>query len=301
MTSSIKRLLPVLPLLLTGGLTARAASTAQLLCRFQDPAINESSGLAASSRSRDYFFTHNDSGDNARIFAVDRRGRTLATFRVPGADNEDWEDMARGRDAAGRPVLLLGDIGDNRRERSFLTIYQTPEPEVDPTRTGVKRATERAVRFDVRYPDGPHDAETLLCDLATGRIFIVTKGIRSSAVYASKGRLRANEPNVLSKVSWVRFMSLPATTLALSDQLGRLLATGGDLSPDGSHVVVRTYTDAYEWKVVGKDVAAAFRTAPTRLPLPDTSQGEAAAYGSDGKSILFSSEKRNAPVHELTR
>ncbi|MGV3721407.1 MAG: hypothetical protein ACO1SX_10910, partial [Actinomycetota bacterium] len=113
MTSSIKRLLPILPILLTGGVTARAASNAQLLCRFQDAAINESSGLAASSRSNEYFFTHNDSGDDARFFAVDRRGRTLATFRVAGADNEDWEDMARGRDAAGRPVLLLGDIGDN--------------------------------------------------------------------------------------------------------------------------------------------------------------------------------------------
>jgi hypothetical protein len=301
MTLSIRRLLPILPLLLTGGVTARAASNAQLLCRFQDTAINESSGLAASSRSNEYFFTHNDSGDKARFFAVDRRGRTLATFRVPGADNEDWEDMARGRDAAGRPVLLFGDIGDNHRERDDLCIYQVPEPEVDRNRTGVKADTERPIRFDIRYADGPHDAETLLCDLATGRIFVVTKSLRSSGVYASKGRLRANAPNVLTKVSWVRFMSLPATTAALSDQLGRLLATGGDISPDGDRVVVRTYTDAYEWKITGSDVAAAFRAKPTRLPLPHSPQGEAAAYRTDGESILFSSEKRNAPVHELVR
>lgn len=301
MRVSTQRLLPILPLLVTGGLTARAAGNAQLLCRFQDPAIDESSGLAASARSEDYFFTHNDSGDAARFFAVDRRGRTLATFRVTGADNEDWEDMARGRDAAGRPTLLLGDIGDNRRERTHLLIYQVPEPEVDRSRAAVKAETERAVRFEVRYPDGPHDAETLLCDLATGRVFIVTKSLRSSGVYASRGPLITGRPNVLAKISWVRFMSLPATTAALSDQFGRLLATGGDISPDGSHVVLRTYTDAYEWKISGKDVAAAFRAAPKRFSLPATPQGEAAAYNTDGKSILFSSEKRGAPVHELQR
>ncbi|MGV3723867.1 MAG: hypothetical protein ACO1SX_23465, partial [Actinomycetota bacterium] len=166
---------------------------------------------------------------------------------------------------------------------------------------GVKADTERAVKFDIRYADGPHDAETLLCDPATGRIFIVTKSLRSSGVYASKGRLRTNLPNVLTKVSWVRFRSLPATTSALSDQLGRLLATGGDISPNGDRMVVRTYTDAYEWKIAGGDVAGAFRARPTQLPLPDSPQGEAAAYRTDGGAILFSSEKRNAPVHELVR
>jgi len=301
MSTSFQRLLPILPLLLTGVVAARAAGPAQLICRFQDAAINESSGLAASTRSAEYFFTHNDSGDSARIFAVDRMGRTLATFRVTGAANLDWEDMARGRDAVGQPVLLIGDIGDNARERDHLDIYQVPEPPVDTSRLGVKSETEPATRFEVRYPDGRHDAEALLCDQATGQIYLVTKGLRSSAVYASTGRLRAGEPNVLTKISWINFSSLPATTVSLTDQVGRLLATGGDLAPDGANVVVRTYTDAYEWGIVGGDIVTAFRTNPTHHALPAAPQGEAAAYSADGKALLFSSEKANAPVHELTR
>src|SRR5687767_9826648 len=106
----------VLILLLTAVAPALAAGSygeAALLCRFRDPEVRESSGMSSSSRSGDYFFTHNDSGDEARLFAVNRSGETLAVFRVPGASNLDWEDMARGPDDQGRPALYLGDIGDN--------------------------------------------------------------------------------------------------------------------------------------------------------------------------------------------
>jgi hypothetical protein len=296
-----RQTLTVLLLACAGALAARAAGTAQLLCRFQDPEIAESSGLAAASASGEYFFTHNDSGDRARIFAVDRQGRTLATFKVPGATNHDWEDMARARDAEGRPTLLIGDIGDNGKKRDHVIIYEVPEPPVDVSRAGVHAETEPARRYEVRYPDGPHDAETLLFNPVSGQVFLVTKDLKSSGVYASRGRLKADEPNVLTKVSWIRFVSLPATTKSLADYLRRLLATGGDISPDGTRVVIRTYTDAYEWTIHRGDVAAAVRTEPTHYPLPVTVQGEAAAYTTDGAAILFSSEKAGAPVHELKR
>jgi hypothetical protein len=84
-----------------------------LLCRFADTRINESSGLAASACSDDYFFTHNDSGDGPRVYAVDRRGKTLTVFTVQGAESLDWEDMARGPGPGGKPALFLADIGDN--------------------------------------------------------------------------------------------------------------------------------------------------------------------------------------------
>src|SRR5262245_2966759 len=79
------------------------------VCTFGDPRITESSGMASSSRSDEYFFTHNDSGDNARFYAVSRAGRTLAMIRVTGAEAIDWEDMTRGTDDAGQPVLFAGD------------------------------------------------------------------------------------------------------------------------------------------------------------------------------------------------
>jgi len=79
------------------------------------------------------------------------------------------------------------------------------------------------------------------------------------------------------------------------------LATGGEIRPDGQRVVVRTYTDAYEWPVTRNDVAAAFRLAPIHVPLPPTRQGEAITYTRDGQALWVSAEGARAPVHQLRR
>src|SRR5687768_666059 len=81
--------------------SAATAAVDPELCRFADDRITESSGAVTSSVSDGWFFTHNDSGDEARFFVVDRRCRTLATHTMPGVDSNDWEDMARGPDEAG--------------------------------------------------------------------------------------------------------------------------------------------------------------------------------------------------------
>jgi len=296
-------LITLLLLATVGSVGVSVAAPAQLVCHLQDPEVNESSGLAASSRSPDYFFTHNDSGDSARIFAVNRQGETLATFRVPGAKNVDWEDMARGRDPQGHHVLYVGDIGDNSAQRDQVQVYQIPEPEVDPTRRGVRTESAPATRFELQYPDGPHDSETLLVNMANGTLYLVTKErlLRASGVYATTAPLDPGQVNRLTKVGWIRFLSLPATIRSLTDSLGRTMATAGDISPEGDRVVLRTYTDAYEWKIPRFDVGAAFRVEPTRLSLPAMRQGESAAYTQDGKAILFGSEKPKSPIYEVPR
>ncbi len=43
--------------------------------------IKESSGLAASKCTDDVFWTHNDSGDDAFIFAINSKGKKLATIQ----------------------------------------------------------------------------------------------------------------------------------------------------------------------------------------------------------------------------
>lgn len=295
------------PVLTTAILLSGAACLAQgaspyadprLVCRLQDQAIQESSGLASSSRSGDYFFTHNDSGDEARFFAVNRHGKTLATYRVTGAEALDWEDMARGPDGKGGPALYLGDIGDNFRLRAVISVYRVPEPKVNPSRTGVTADTPRAERFDLEYEDGPQNAETLLVHPRTGQLLIVTKAAGASGIYAAPLPLKAGAVNRLYRKGEVRLADLPRPQGA-----GKAspLSTAGDLSPDGKRAVVRTYTDAYEWTIDGDDVAAAFRKAPAHVALPKDTGGEAIAYSRDGDALLTTTEGRGAPVHELRR
>jgi hypothetical protein len=93
---------------------AAAGEQAEVLLRIDDPRVVESSGLVASRRHAGVLWTHNDSGDAARLFAIGRDGRVLATLRLAGVQARDWEAMAVGRDDRGAPALFVGDIGDNQ-------------------------------------------------------------------------------------------------------------------------------------------------------------------------------------------
>jgi hypothetical protein len=298
-----RSLLPLALLTVAGPLLAAASAPAygppRLVCRFQDRRIAEASGLAAASRSNDVLFTHNDSGDTARFFAVDRQGRTLGVYTLPGARATDWEDLARGPDESGASCLFLADIGDNERSRQTVKLYRVPEPEVDHSRPGAALETPRADRFELQYPDGRRDAEALMVHPRTGQVFIVTKGAGGSGVYAAPPRLDGENPNRLRKIGSIAFGSLPATLRSLKDYYLHLLATAADLAPDGSRLVVCTYTDAYEWKIPNDDLAAALKAKPAHIPLPKLKQAEAIAYTRDGRALLVTSEGAGAPLYEL--
>ena len=75
--------------------------------------------------------------------------------------------------------------------------------------------------------------------------------------------------------------------------LGRLFIKRGLREP----FVVRTYTDAYLWRVAGDDVAAALRRAPFRFALPLEQQGEGIAF--DGDRLLVDSEGLASPVYAV--
>ena len=107
------------PSFATGVVTGQVASRA----------IIEASGMVASRKNPGVLWVHNDSGDSARVFALSYHGDLLASYNLTGASAVDWEDMALGPGPdPGKEYLYLADIGDNRRKRSFVTIYRIPEP-----------------------------------------------------------------------------------------------------------------------------------------------------------------------------
>lgn len=277
------------------------------LFRFKDVRITESSGVVASSMQDKLLFTHNDSGDTARFFAVDSFGCTLATYTVKGAGAIDWEDMARGPDDAGRSSLYFGDIGDNLHQRTDgISVYRMAEPRVDMSRSrrtcarGRTAVITKWTRFDLSYPDIPQDAEALLVHPRTGQLFVVTKTyLGFSNVYAAPDPLDARNANVLERVATIVFPASDAdpTVNPPFGAIGRVNATGGEIAPKADRVVVRTYTDAWEWTVPDGDIAAAFSAEPLRVVIPTTMQGEAIAYTRGGRSLVTTSEGLNAPVH----
>ncbi|HEY3414872.1 MAG TPA: hypothetical protein VGM51_17710 [Armatimonadota bacterium] len=261
----------------------------RVLCNIADARITEASGIVESRRNPGIVYVHNDSGDSARFFAVGRDGKTRFVVTVRNAANTDWEDIAATRDSTGAPVVFLADIGDNEQTRDVLTIYQVVDPAAPKGPAGATVGVEaRAIRF--RYPNGHHDAETLLAEPAARALYVVTKTRKQEPSEIFRLDPRAPGVQTAVKVGELRFSDpLPIYTG---------MATGGDISPDGSRVVVRTYQCAYEWPVArGESVERALRAKPRVTVLALENQGEAICYGLGGKTLFTTSEQCPTPIY----
>lgn len=247
--------------------TSLAASGPAVVLRIHDPALVESSGLAASARHPDVVWTHADGGDVAQVRAVDRSGATVAVVTLAGIDPYDPEALAPGTDSRGRPLLFLGDIGDNRAVRPDVSVFRFREPRTLGDRT------VRATWYRFTYPDGPQDAEALLVEPGTGRLLIATKSFGDAGLYRAPARLVPESAGVnrLQRVG-----SVPP------------LVTDGAFLPDG-RFVLRTYSDLHVYDRPGHEVAGAL--------LPRQPQGESVAV--DGGSLLVGSEGRNSAVYRV--
>jgi len=267
------------------------------LADLEDQSINESSGIVASRRNADLFWTHNDSGDGPFIYAFDRQGKRRGVWKITGASATDWEDIAIGPGPQrGRSYIYIGDIGDNSNKRDEIIVYRVLEPLIaSEDWSSTKKSPRNTSPADVirlKYPDGKHNAETLLVHPSTGDLYIVTKVMGGSAgVY----KLRAPLPKsgVTTRIAEVRFSS---RTIGL--------ITGGDISPDGRRIVLCDYFGACEF-VLPKRQGVAFdsiwKEPPVLISLGTRKQGEAICYTADGSALLATSEGLPCPLIEIPR
>lgn len=235
-------------------------------------AVRELSGLVRSRTQPGVLWTHNDSGDSARLFAVGDHGRLRAEVQVTGAANVDWEDIA-----IRRGQLYVADIGDNAAQRASVSVYRVPEPRVG---GGAATSTTPAARIDLRYPRGPRDAEALLVDHSSGALVIIEKRFDGrSGVYVAD-RPAAGAVTTLRR------------TARLSLGLGELI-TAADVSADGRTIALRTYSSLFVWsRRRGESVATALRRRPcrARVDLEREGQGEALALSVTGRSAYTAPE-----------
>jgi len=85
--------------------------------------LYESSGIEITNHNS--IWTHNDSGDSARIFNIDTLGNILKIIHFDVDEAIDCEESTR--DAAGN--YYLGDFGNNDNDRTNLRIYKIPDPD----------------------------------------------------------------------------------------------------------------------------------------------------------------------------
>ncbi|MFL6024491.1 MAG: hypothetical protein ACJ72O_14230 [Marmoricola sp.] len=232
------------------------AVVSKVLFSFTDPAITESSGLVDLGS---LMVTTNDSGDDAVLYVIDpATGRTVGkTYYAREAI--DVEALA----PAGDGTIWAGDIGDNTETRQVVEVHRV--------RVGRGERHVQAPSYRLVYPDGPHDAESLIAP--GGRLYVITKGVLGGKIYAAPKRLDPSNVNRLTEVGVVAEWATDAAML------------------DAHHVLVRGYGSAEVLAFPGFRKVAGF-------DLPEQRQGEGVSVGPGGR-VRLSSEGEHSPVLQI--
>ena len=245
-------------------------------------ALVETSGIAASRTAPGVLWAHNDSGDDARLYAIGPSGEDLGALDVAGGLAFDWEDLAVGPGPdTTESYLYVGDIGDNFGIRQGqVTVYLIREP--DPAALPESVPLDRVVVL--ASPDGAADFEALF--VADGMIFIATKDKQLTSVYQSGPLIDGTTTSSLELIA----------TLDLGGEV-----TAADVSWDGTVIAFRGYQAVWMWnRAPGTSVAEALATEPCTAPSPEERQGEALAFLADG-SFVTVSEGTDVVLHLIRR
>jgi hypothetical protein len=249
-----------------------------------DAGLRETSGLAVSRTHAGILWSHNDSGDEAQLYAVDLTGTILATFDLAGVEARDWEAMDLGPcpiEPAGT-CLYLADTGDNTRRRDTLEVHVVREP--DPA--GGSATLTPLGRLRYRYPTEARDAEAVAVS-PDGDLVVVTKG-RTPDV-----RLFRLDPlAVHDAVVGDRAVVLDAGVVLPIEpdwDVGRVV-TGASFRPDGLILAVRTLSEIFFFGWPSLDEAGPPCFLGTREP-----QGEAVAWETERTLLLTSETNMTGP------
>ena len=230
---------------------------------YDHAAIAESSGYQTSRQHDGVYWTLNDSGNPATLYAVRADGELIGEVAVTDAENYDWEALAGDGEN-----LWIGEIGNNSRQREDLALFVVPEPNPhDDVGVAV------IARYPYRYPAENVDAEGLF--LVDGIPHIVSKEADRAVLY--------------------RFPELSEGEQVVLEAVGELpyarLVTGADISPGGRRLVVCTYDEFWVYTVpeASNDLTAFTKATP--IALPNGFGPEAVAF--DGHDLILSSESRN--------
>lgn len=246
--------------------------------------IVEASGIVASLTNPNVFWIHNDSGNGDFLYATDLEGTDLATIEIEGVLGFDWEDIAVGPGPEpGVSYLYVGDIGDNLRLRTTISVIRFPEPDLE-TEPSLISSVE-TLRFT--FPDGPRDSEALFVDPVTGDLFVITKRQKDgrAVVYrAPADSLGISEPVALEPVAEFQF-----------DE--GIFVTAADITSDGAVVALRGYEQVWMWVRSDLEFEETFAGEPCLAPSPEEIQGEALAFIPGSLSYVTISEGSAKPLH----
>ncbi|PID26806.1 MAG: hypothetical protein CR982_08295 [Candidatus Cloacimonadota bacterium] len=215
---------------------------------FDSGMIDESSGISKSRNFENIYWTLNDSGDEARIFAVDRKGTLCIPswmesrekykgLEISDAVNIDWEDITTDNEGN----IYIAACGNNGNTRRDLAIYVVKEPNPkNVTATRISRQINFYYPEQKEFPPINNNFDCEAIYYREGNIYLLTKH-------------RADLNTVLYRIDLSDKRDLiPAKKLAEFNIEGNV--TAADCSSDGSRVAVLTYNNVWVFDTDGENI-----------------------------------------------
>jgi hypothetical protein len=241
-------------------------------------ALNEASGLAMSRRYTNVLWSHNDSGDKSRIYAMSLQGKHLGVFQLKDTEAIDWEDIACGPGpVTNTSYIYVADMGDNKAKRKIKYIYRLQEPEIIQSIPQKIHWINTFDRIAFEYPDDKRDAETLFIESSSRDLYIVSKREEQVGVYRLQYPSSTQTVNIAEKIA-----TLPITW-----------AVGGDISLDGNELLIKTESTVYYWKKKPQELIITFFSTPNLVSVPymQELQGEAVCWFQNSMGYFTVSEE----------
>ncbi|OED43056.1 hypothetical protein AB833_04525 [Chromatiales bacterium (ex Bugula neritina AB1)] len=267
--------------------------------RIESPQITELSGMAVSNSRQKLYWAINDSGNEARLFAIDRAGKLIESHEVD-VRNRDWEDLSSYTDATGN-WLMIADTGDNLKRRDQVHLHFLREPGLNVSGQPLKPQHTLTLSYD----DGPQNVESASVSVADRAIYLIAKASKGARLYSvpldaalSSEHLVATQVGAIQPLGWTR-----------DDPWWERLLVAGilqtptamDISPDETLAVVANYRHVYlYYRNETQSWPQALAAAPRIITSHRMAQSESVAFSADGRSVVVGSEGRHAPILVVT-
>ena len=283
-------------------------------------ALVEISGIACSRVTPGYIWMQSDDYSDC-IVAVDDKGTTRQKLvnLTPKVGRSDWEDMCGGV-YNGKNYLFIGAFGDNNASTGKYKSFYFEEPAIG----DVKSQTIAPSVINFQYPGGiKHNAESMMYDNVEQKLYIVTK-VYYDVCQVFSLDMSLDYGDELQTLEYV-------CDLGKSDDIGVgkvlqgkdsvelaykgfHLATAADISPDGSHILIKNqnntaqdHNQEYSWVLLWKrepneSVADALKRQPQAIHSYEQEwQGEAICWLNNNVFFTVSDDDGEPPLYKYVK
>ena len=292
------------------------------------PPVDEASGLAVSGYSSSYLWTHNDSGDEPRIFLLDLGADSQGNDGSETSSNSDGarnlygesnSDANSSLDANSNSnansktssnQLLAGEWileGASNRDWEDMTAGPGSEEGVHYLYIGEIGDNQAQYDFKIiyRFPEPNISTNSTTSTIPSQQVdrilFRYPNDVQMDAEALLVDPLttdiyiitKREEPVTVYRLAWPQSTDAPMT----ADKVATLpftQVTAGAISPNGLQILLKTYETIFLWtRNPEESIVDALMRPPARIPYTPEPQGEAIVFGSDGQRFFTLSEERN--------